>query len=519
MSVTRLLVTACNVGRFASSMSAVMVDLSSREAHLVDIESTAKSHVFQGMTGIVEVPGGWAVGLQMRDSAVALLDRQWTLRRVVRLQSVKDIHSIVRSDSALLIASTGTNRLVRLDLESGAESVVWDAEATAERDVTHLNGACVHAGQVIVSQFGASAGNTVRAGAVVITATGNCLLGGLREPHSVFSDGNDLWVLESLTGSLLKLRSGEPPELVARVRGYARGLYIDDELMAIGVSGSRTESRASGVNRPIESALCGAPGAWLDITRGEERFQIDLSGVASEIYDIVPLRADVAQSHAVPLMARALEQAWGAFRFGRLDECRSLLEQAPASLGRAMLMCQVAAMRGDQEAELAAGAEAESIAPELAEAVFRKSCALLKNNRPAQAVLLMEQLLASHPTEPTYLEHAASVYLRLGQLRSSWDVLMRARTVVPASPHIAGLAAWVALQQGDLQQALVLAGEALAQSPPNLHAHRARCQALANLGEVTLAAEAVSKAQSFYPRDAMLLKLSDQLSAPAITGP
>jgi Flp pilus assembly protein TadD len=240
-----------------------------------------------------------------------------------------------------------------------------------------------------------------------------------------------------------------------------------------------------------------------------------LGDLASEIYDIVPLESEVEE---LPLMSESLEQAWRCFRQQDTEGCLRWLSKSDPSVGRFMLECHVSGSTNDHAAELVAALRASDLAPGLAEPAFRKSCALMKLGRFVEAVPVAEDLTASHPKEPTYLQHLGGVYLRGGRLNDARRVIERARVLSPNSPGLIALGAWVAWRCGDYQSALDDATRALEMAPGIQHAHRARCYALWSLGDRAAARTALALAMRAYPDDGLLRRLAAQADDRLLAG-
>lgn len=252
-----------------------------------------------GITGICLHGDRLLVALQSREmSGILILDSDYIVQQDVKLPNLYDLHGICAYGSEIAAVSTGTNRIAALDAADFAfRRVLWKDDGEL-RDRDHLNDVHVTPeGVLIVSRFCAQRPDSLRSGAVFEVESGRTILDGLREPHSpVWWDGS-VYVLESGTGNLLRARPGHTPERVAGILGYARGLAIDEEGFAVGLSGYRDLSRSRlGDNRlaPLtlpspDPGLLRRSGVYF-IPHGGERVDfVDTTSCGLEIYQILPV--------------------------------------------------------------------------------------------------------------------------------------------------------------------------------------------------------------------------------------
>ena len=227
---------------------------------------------------------------------LTVLDRQ-SLRvvHVQRLPEVVDGHSVARQGEELIVVSTGTDEIVayRLhDFELGSARVVWTPTESGT-DTHHINSLAVANGELLCSAFGPKDGDswaTTRTGYVLNVTTGNVLLGGLRQPHSANWNQGQLFVCNSLEGSVNTCEG-----VVAYLYGYARGLtFSPDGTMYAGTSLARRPIEASddtGVFRnPSDPGDLHGQCAVSQMAHiGGHRLEMALAPFGNEIYDIVVL--------------------------------------------------------------------------------------------------------------------------------------------------------------------------------------------------------------------------------------
>lgn len=223
-------------------------------------------------------------------SYVSLLDaRDYRLQRIVELPGVRDVHSIAVDGSALIVVSTGTDSVLRIDMETLRYESVWRAGA-ADNDTHHLNAVAWLGGHLLCSGFGpkrADRWSSATDGYIYDITAGSYVATGLYHPHSLASFGETLYVCES---SHSRVRTIEAP--VAAVPGYVRGLaFAQNGACAIGSSVGRHDASLEHV--VLNPADSGEPIGRCAIHMSEsiaacERAQtFDLSGYANEIYDIL----------------------------------------------------------------------------------------------------------------------------------------------------------------------------------------------------------------------------------------
>lgn len=253
----------------------------------------------QGITGVSVDGGDIILAIQSRDAAaIRTFDRDFILQSEFRAAGAADIHGVLAVGAELLIVSSGTNQLLAVNRRlPERRRVVWtDGGEAADRH--HLNDLCrTEQGALLMSSFGARRADGMRSGAVIDVGSGQILCEGLREPHSLCWWDGALYVLESPFGDLLRMRPGLTPERLTGIIGYARGLAIDADTIAIGKSGYREMSRGrlgDGRSAPLTPPgtgpeLLSCSGVWfIDRRSGDARW-VETTDCGAEIYQIVPL--------------------------------------------------------------------------------------------------------------------------------------------------------------------------------------------------------------------------------------
>ncbi|RKP44551.1 DUF4915 domain-containing protein [Trinickia fusca] len=241
-------------------------------------------------------------------NCIGELDANLRLTRLAPLRRVKDGHSIVMHDGALLVVSSGTNQVIRVDWPRHGEpkeSVFFEIEPGA--DTLHMNSLQYFDGRLHLSMFGPRGDALWRdasQGRVIRIDDGAVIGDGLYHPHALFVDGDALLCVGSMTSSVHRLSGLAPDAYDAlsagadaaspALRGYLRGAAADDDAIYIGTSAGRTHSRANGVALGTAPELTHGIDCGVYVVDKATRAirWIDLSPFAAEIYDVLPIPAD-----------------------------------------------------------------------------------------------------------------------------------------------------------------------------------------------------------------------------------
>lgn len=228
-------------------------------------------------TGITVIPAGvlWARqsdhGNQLRRFAGGMFEQTQLADHAL------DLHDVLWHDGHVYAVYTELNAIARLDPEL-REVERWTLPG--ERDALHLNSICFHEGKLLATRFSASERRrgykdaTRGAGEVIDVATGDVLLAGLSQPHSLRSHEGLLWLCDSETRTLRAYRDYRQ---IAEhgFDGYTRGLAFGEGCLLLGLSRSRNDPAGKLKNARL---------LVLDELTCAVRSQVDLP--ADEIYDI-----------------------------------------------------------------------------------------------------------------------------------------------------------------------------------------------------------------------------------------
>jgi hypothetical protein len=165
----------------------------------------------------------------------------------LRVDELSDAHYLVWDKEHLVISSTGNNSIIWITL-AGEIARRW--RAAGEDDSWHLNGICLHDGQLYGCAFGKyphyrgykdrlSQGD----GFIFELESGRTLAQGLCAPHSpVLVDG--LWtVCDSLRKAVIQFDASTGLRVKqTELRAFTRGLAVTDDYLIVGESIQRRET-------------------------------------------------------------------------------------------------------------------------------------------------------------------------------------------------------------------------------------------------------------------------------------
>lgn len=248
-------------------------------------------------TGAELVPGGALLARQAEGVAELRWLRGREVSRVAIADTSLDLHDLHWHAGRLLLVATRFNMVQERDANF---VLLRQWSFPGEEDSQHINSVCVHEGRILASRFGRFSahrgykGASRGAGEVFDLESGEVLIGGLSQPHSLVSHEGCLWLCDSEASTLRCYRQYRPERTLA-VDGYVRGL-------AFGAGGvayaglSRSRNAAPG---DMDSAcvLSFDPATMRELGRTPLP--------AAEVYDIVVLPPDVVE----PLRAAALADA------------------------------------------------------------------------------------------------------------------------------------------------------------------------------------------------------------------
>ncbi len=227
------------------------------------------------------------------------------------------IHDVAWAGGELWMVATRFSCLATLD---GEHSFVprWRPpfiSAIAAEDRCHLNGMAVVDDRVrYVTALGVSdqpqgwRESKADGGVVLDVDSGEVVVSGLSMPHSPRWHRDQLWLLESGEGSLVKVDvdTGDV-ETIAQLPGFTRGLAFAGSLAFIGLSEVREANTFGGLplTARLEDRQC---GIWVvDIDTGDTVAYLRFEDVVEEIFDVtlLPMRFPEIAEHGSDLVTSA----------------------------------------------------------------------------------------------------------------------------------------------------------------------------------------------------------------------
>ncbi len=377
-------------------------------------------------TAIAPVPDGFLWARQAEGLAELRYVRAPAVERVLLTSESLDLHDVLRHGERLYIVATQSNTVLELDAGSFAELRRWTQPG--EPDSQHLNSICVHGGRLLASRFGrfdthrGYKGRTRGAGEVFDLETGEVLISGLSQPHTLRSFDGLLWLCDSEAHAVHAYRDYVLEHEVA-MGGYARGLAFGAHHIYVGLSRSRNAPDGG-----LGSARI-VPLSREDLVPGDA-----VCLPANEIYDLA-LTTDSAGSLRDAALAESLEEvatlrhqrnlAAAATGEAHAETVRiaGLLHQA--NLGAAGHAAHMASLRqelGSVEARLAAMAlrrEEDSIWS----ASLQAEVARLQHARDQAAGIIRELLAHADAQAREMATQAAGSLLQARALSAAEDAI------------------------------------------------------------------------------------------------
>lgn len=297
----KFLISFCNVGYLSKQHLLGIYDWGRHDLSYVSLpleELQIDPKTIQGATGLIKTKQNYFLNLQSKQPYVLSLDINLNIIDCKKLELVRQPHSLAFHEDHLYIVSTGNNSIYRLPYNNkfGQEELHLCLDE-AKTDQIHLNSLVFFENQLIVSCFGANKGNNlIRSGYIKNVSYDRILLEGIREPHSLVTYNNALYVLESVSGCLYQIIPGQKCQLFKEFSSYARGLAFQDNEIFIVRNAYRRLSRQLGGRKQtplidITAELCEWQRSWICRSKFDENTyqKKDFTAFAFEVYDIVSL--------------------------------------------------------------------------------------------------------------------------------------------------------------------------------------------------------------------------------------
>ncbi len=290
-----LLASFCNIPTPTTSPLLLISLPLNKESKIVPI-SLGHSGISTTATGLAQGNGKIFIAfISDGKFRVAVLDKNLNSLFTQELES-QDIHSMLVDGKYLYTISTGTDEVVRYEItnkELKTPEVVWRA-SDIKKENHHLNSITKYKGDLIISSFGKSkmenAWRTAYDGIIFNVTKGIILKDKVYQPHSVSSNGEDLFYCESGKGLFLSTN-----KFSKSLDGYTRGVQFESKTSVfVATSFGRSPKRniKSLFFNPMDSGKkSGACRIYNINISSKKSSHTDFGWFANEIYDLLILDA------------------------------------------------------------------------------------------------------------------------------------------------------------------------------------------------------------------------------------
>ncbi|VAW49252.1 hypothetical protein MNBD_GAMMA03-8 [hydrothermal vent metagenome] len=241
-----------------------------------------------GATGIGKCDKYYYVVLQANISKLLILDHSFSTVSICELDNLKGVHSLCYLNGDLYIVVTKQDKVVKYDFRGNFETVF---DLKTDLDTLHLNSICFHKGSLLVSGFGKNDKDFwmyANNGYVFDVATNKVIMSGLRQPHSLFSYKDDIFLCDSSRKNII---NSKKQIIICNEKGYTRGLFIKDGFIIFGISKGRETSISKAKyigNISDEGILAGE--CSINVRTKSKNYSFSLKGFSDEIYDILQIK-------------------------------------------------------------------------------------------------------------------------------------------------------------------------------------------------------------------------------------
>ncbi|NOU00024.1 MAG: DUF4915 domain-containing protein [Gallionella sp.] len=186
-------------------------------------------------------------GAQDNDGRYLTVIAQGRARQIELSLNRLDIHDLFLNKDKLYLAATENNEVICLD-DNFVRVDSW--KLPGEFDSAHLNSINFYQGTLIASIFGRFTKHrqykegTQNLGEIINVVTGETIIGGLSQPHSLTVDNGLLYCCSS-EDNTLHIYEGRQIVQKIKLPGYARGIAVAEKFIYVGISLSRNAVKHS----------------------------------------------------------------------------------------------------------------------------------------------------------------------------------------------------------------------------------------------------------------------------------
>lgn len=282
-----------------------------------------------GVSGVVQV-GNWLYCLiqsKVKPRLTSIDLRTWQVLHTYVCNYVIDPHSIIERNGSLFVVSSGTNAVIRFEVDNGhviSEQLHWRPDCvSSDCDEIHLNSLACIDGRIVVSHFGGrdSSGEWLHEGLVYDTERDKVIVDDLAHPHSLTQHQGHLYLADSFNGQVLIGKPNDNDGYTfdkVNVGGYPRGLVVDGGDLLVAISARRLVSKSTGkVNIAPKREATRSGIVRINLETRQTAKCIDLQDYGSELYDLHIVSAPLPDPSSAPSRLPVVE----ALRSWR--ECQS----------------------------------------------------------------------------------------------------------------------------------------------------------------------------------------------------
>lgn len=229
-------------------------------------------------TGLAVTADQCVRALQADGARAVSVYKDGTYARIKLADRELDLHDVLIDGSTIYAACTHLNAVIAYD-QDWRELERWTYPG--EEDSVHLNCLCLFQGRLLVAMFGdfdvhrGYKGQTSGRGLVRDVRSGEIVIDGLSQPHTMVACGDELLLCNSEASELRVYRNWQCVRSMP-VGGYARGLAVGESHYFVGVSLSR--------NAPVDALHSGGHVAVIGKSSGI--IERTLPVLSREIYDV-----------------------------------------------------------------------------------------------------------------------------------------------------------------------------------------------------------------------------------------
>ncbi|MET1079703.1 MAG: glycosyltransferase [Pseudomonas sp.] len=377
-----------------------------------------------------------------RQPSTVLIHGQTTVQIDESAAAFHDVHDVLIFDQHLYVVATSGNEIIQFSLD-GVEQRRWIFPG--DEDSRHVNCLALWNGALVFSAFGdfdehrGYKGHTQGAGYVQELYSGQRLISGLSQPHSLTPLGDNLLLADSEN---LRLCEYSPSGELVRSKalgGYTRGLCISGSRLYVGLSRSRNIAEQ---DMPTAVLLCLDLDSWDEIGRlpiaSHEIYGVQRLDDPSALLSVVTRIASHAALGYHAELSQNLGQREGlmqaiALRDQQLDGCGGIIAEREKHIG---ILKQAESAQQQQIHQLAQLLDERSQRLQLTSRVLSECQSQiqdLKTSLCEREVHIAQDRAVSNSHEVRLVELKEAQSLRLSEVQQALEVQRTRAAMLDAS--------------------------------------------------------------------------------------